>query len=302
MHVYRPRPRLRVERVRRYPRPAYPTIQVYAEHPELLLDHAPPRWLTGGLTLGALTAFVLAGASARGDAATTPAAAADESDTSARSAPVPQSQAAARETVSVAPVFVHGEGRGATGCVAISPPVFLSEAEALEIIWDELGREGLGFGTRPTRVPGLVIKPTPPSDPQLAETWAASPREEKPRALFFDAFSQRYDCGVLFVGEANYEEVTGEPQSFSTAMEYDTLGMAQKVAERLARDGRTHAGVFYDPLVSIGTDERIAKAYGEAQAEASTKAAELLRAQVREFVEWLKLNVKELPATSAPSR
>jgi len=301
MH-YRPRPRLRLERVRRYPRPAYPTIQLFAEHPELLLDHAPPSWLSGGLTLGALTAFVLAGTSARGQTASAPTAAADQPDTSARAAPAPETQAAPREAVSIAPVFVHGEGQGATGCVVVSPPVFLSEAEALEIIWDELRRDDLGFDTHPTPVPGLVIEPSPPSDPQLAQAWAVVRPTEGRRALFFDAFSRRYRCGVLFVGQQNYDEVSGEPPSFSTVSSYDTLGTAQKVAERLAQVGKAHAGVFYDPLVHLNRNRWRSDDPGESRGDAKTQSEDLLRAQVREFVEWLKLNLKELPETDAPPR
>ena len=44
-----------------------------------------------------------------------------------------------------APVFVHGDGVGASGCVMIAPPVYLSEEDALNIIFTELKKEGLSF-------------------------------------------------------------------------------------------------------------------------------------------------------------
>jgi hypothetical protein len=43
----------------------------------------------------------------------------------------------------VAPIFKHGEGRGAVGCVVVSPPVFLSEEEAMQIIGEELAKSGI---------------------------------------------------------------------------------------------------------------------------------------------------------------
>ena len=44
----------------------------------------------------------------------------------------------------VAPIFQHGEGRGATGCIVMSPPVFLSEEEALLVVREELGKSEMG--------------------------------------------------------------------------------------------------------------------------------------------------------------
>ncbi len=57
--------------------------------------------------------------------------------------------AAEGERVSVAPIFEHGEGRGATGCVVISPPVFLSEEEALQIVKEELAKHGVKLAAGP---------------------------------------------------------------------------------------------------------------------------------------------------------
>ena len=37
----------------------------------------------------------------------------------------------------MAPVFIHGEGTGAYGCIAVTAPFFLSEEEAWEIIKSE---------------------------------------------------------------------------------------------------------------------------------------------------------------------
>ena len=38
------------------------------------------------------------------------------------------------QRISVTPIFEHGTGRGATGCIVVSSPVFLSEEEAMQVI------------------------------------------------------------------------------------------------------------------------------------------------------------------------
>lgn len=45
----------------------------------------------------------------------------------------------------VAPIFEHGEGRGATGCVVVNPPVFLSEQDAMQVIREELPKSGVSL-------------------------------------------------------------------------------------------------------------------------------------------------------------
>ena len=51
--------------------------------------------------------------------------------------------------ITVAPIFKHGEGRGATGCIVVSPPVFLSEEEALQIVKEELAKHGVQLAAGP---------------------------------------------------------------------------------------------------------------------------------------------------------
>lgn len=49
----------------------------------------------------------------------------------------------------VAPIFEHGKGRGLTGCIVVSPPVFLSEEEAMQIVREELGKHGIQLKEAP---------------------------------------------------------------------------------------------------------------------------------------------------------
>lgn len=120
----------------RYGEPRYPTHHILEEHPELL-RLIPRRWQGNRLALAALgmAAGIVLG-SQRASA---------------------QEVAATNEPASmVAPLFVHGQGRGALGCVAVSPPVFLSEAEGRAVIEEELRTVGLSFEMDTTTVEALV--------------------------------------------------------------------------------------------------------------------------------------------------
>lgn len=105
-----------------YRGPEYPTQEILKAHPELLRV-LPRRWHNNPLVLGTLVGLL---------------------------ALMEQSTAKAddKPTLRVAPIFEHGEGQGAFGCVAIAPPVFLTEAEAREVIEDEAKKAGVEFTKR----------------------------------------------------------------------------------------------------------------------------------------------------------
>jgi hypothetical protein len=108
------------EPVRKYSQPKYPSRLEIAGRPILLHRHQPPAWRKWPELTGAAGLFLLA------EAARLPAA---DSPPNAS-----QNPAQAKAVAVVAPIFQHGEGRGATGCIVMSPPVFLSEEEALQVI------------------------------------------------------------------------------------------------------------------------------------------------------------------------
>jgi len=100
--------------ITRYAAPRYPTNAYLVEHPELL-RLVPKRWRGNKVVLRTLSATIFLVISCQGQAA------------------------------KVAPVFVHGAGRGTFGCVAINPPVVLSEDEARQVICDEARNAGVEF-------------------------------------------------------------------------------------------------------------------------------------------------------------
>jgi hypothetical protein len=58
----------------------------------------------------------------------------------------------------VAPIFERGEGRGADGCMVMSPPVFLSEEAALQVIREEMAVKGVQLRTNQTTLAGVTVR------------------------------------------------------------------------------------------------------------------------------------------------
>src|SRR6516164_2355274 len=96
--------------VRTYDNPKYPTRCEVAARPGLLRRHQPPAWKKWPELTSAAGLFLLA------DTAKLTAA-----DGGPNAGP-PSAQTNA--VAVVAPIFNHGEGRGATGCIVMAPPVF----------------------------------------------------------------------------------------------------------------------------------------------------------------------------------
>jgi hypothetical protein len=259
-----------VRPVARATAPRYPTFESFAAQPTWLLRYIPPRWHRCRIALGALTAFALGRVAAAGDI---PVVA---GEAPAPLAPQPAKPSASSERLPlVAPIFVHGEGRGSTGCVAIAPPVFLSEAEALEILWSELGGAGLGFERR-------------------AHAARLGSQKSAARPIAFDLWSPPLGLGVAFVGAHNYEVIAGRAANavegqdgeigFSTVDSYDTLGVAQQLADRLRETHADSAAVLYDPLVH----RPYRRPDTNEPRDLRARARDQLRAQVRDFVDWAR--------------
>jgi hypothetical protein len=167
--------------------------------------------------------------------------------------------------LTVAPVFKHGLGQHADSVVASrskKPPTW-SENDARRIVVDEAKRQGVTFildGKLP-RVEG--IRSSRDGKASSGETIS-----EQSGPLVFD--------GVDQTGKIVFEILTSEDvpdRTDNTDRITDFLAAAQKLTEELkTKSGDYVVGVFYDPLMAKGTvaDE------------------EPLRAQVRDFIAWLK--------------
>ncbi|MBP7402858.1 MAG: hypothetical protein KBA30_09600 [Clostridia bacterium] len=183
----------------------------------------------------------------------------------------------------VVPVFVHGEGMSTYACVSVAPPVFLSEEEAQNVIREEAERRGVRFTEsreiQGNRFPATSFKEALPRDSSL--TWKGT--------LSLDGYDPALGFGFEFVSSKDVRDwlsPSGKPMISS-----ETYDM-KSTAERLA-DAVPDTVVFYDPAADytgfdFNHDWNTMEAYRQAfEAEQRERMLEDLRAQVRDFLDWL---------------
>jgi hypothetical protein len=276
--------------VHKYAPPKYPTRLEIAARPALLHRHQPPAWRKWPELTGAAGLFLLAD--------TARIAAADGLTNSSQNPPQPKAVAI------VAPIFQHGEGRGATGCVVMAPPVFLSEEEALQIIREETASRGVTLGTNGLAVAGVTLSnwPLRSSFPTPQDAYTASRADPTKKVLIeyvseWKARHWDYDRGKE---EGNLQ--------ISTVHDYDMPKTAAYVANRVKQQAteKIYFGTFYDPIggtldleqvrrqfeatgksktVKQGEYVRAVRAQG---ARAAAESRRLLRLQVQDFLKWLQ--------------
>lgn len=261
-----------------YKEPGYPGKEYFTANPGRLLSYVPGAWVNKPLALGALLAFICSGSITASAPDPLPPSA-NQKENRGSTGVVGQKTSQREQTIAVAPLFIHGSGVGAIGCVVISPPVFISEAEALEIILTELKNAGFQFDTNDYIVPGLFTRETIEDYDQNMKSRQIELESRHP--FYFDLYDKRHNVGIKFISHDNYFKLGG-PSSSSSVQDYDFIDIAQKTREILMGQNKTNAAVFYDPLANV-------RAFSEEDSnEARQKGRRELKEQVRSFIYWLE--------------
>jgi hypothetical protein len=173
----------------------------------------------------------------------------------------------------VAPLFAHGEGMGATGCVMIAPPVYVSEEEALAILKEELGKLGIVLGAPPSQLAALHIPGTGVASGSAAR-----------RTI--DAVDPVHGLAVSFVSAE--DAMAAASPSGSSVQSFSTKKTAVDVEQQLKHvHGKLYFGVVYDPLVMDNFESAPGKPPATVE-ETRRHAQQLLRDQVHDLVQWLQ--------------
>jgi len=258
-----------VKPIKRYSVPRYPTREQAVQDPNLL-KKLPARFSASPAVCAALAAVLslgLAGCAASPDA---------EPDASPGSIPI----------------FSHGDGMGSYGCVSVAPPVFLSEEEAISVIREEAALYGLEFTEGKT----LEKAQLPCHNTSPMEEEHGKPLKTQKGELVLDGYSESLDIGFEFVSVEDLREWPDPKQEmFSSVESYFFKDAAQALA-----DNNENIAVFYDPACADLSEFNYEwpeeddggagyAAYAEEYAATQkAKSEEALRAQVRDFLEWLK--------------
>jgi hypothetical protein len=203
----------------------------------------------------------------------------------------------------VAPIFAHGDGRGAFGCVAVNPPTFLSEEEALQVIREELGQAGIELSQSNAMVPGVAV---PPRTEVYGQDWVTGKTSARtiedtsraPNPLVVDLKDPQRNIAIEFISQNDYFQMGGVNWQ-STVQGYDFKDVAGYVtghARKASQGG--YLGFFYEPLASTPLEEEAndasagasdwQKRWEQRHARGKAEGKRLLRMQVKDFVDWLK--------------
>ena len=322
---------MKISPVRKYRTPAYPTLFA-AQLDSELLSRIPGRWrkspkfaaalgLLGGLTTRLLVAAEVSDRAVEAKAAVTQAPGARR--------PAPDKPSAARDvhqaTAVVAPLLEEAlqyDGRGSFGCVAVNPPTFLSEDEALEIIRTELEAAGLKLkedvDLDDVEAPvaggrGMDAEEVTEDEDGNDRTISVRLRHDPgmgrasklaPRSFSFDLADADRSVFIEYLSARDHTDWEGS--SMSTVSSYDFPALARKVSNSFQKrrsDKQTVFGVFFDPLARTEIvppqvsgltreQERVAyQEYRKAQRNEwehlNVKAKAKLRKQVQNFVAFL---------------
>lgn len=211
---------MRVSPVKGYRSPVYPTRQEVDLHVELLRA-VPRRWQQQTTLLLALsTALALTATQ----------------------------DALADNTTSqmVAPIFMHGDGQGAFGCVAVNPPVFLSEDEARAVIVEEAKRVGIQFVEDGKTLQNVYVP--------VVDQYGMQPAGRKRLTnLALDGNDAGKHVAFEYLSDTDLSKwETRFHQGFSTAYGYDIAGAAKELQQNLSATSLTdRLGIFYDPALGM---------------------------------------------------
>ncbi|WP_195984031.1 hypothetical protein [Clostridium sp. D33t1_170424_F3] len=169
-----------------------------------------------------------------------------------------------------APIFAHGDGRGAYGCVSVAAPVFLSEEEAAQVIREEALLQGVDFsGTKSIYgefpATSLYSFLEEESDPG---TWKGT--------LELDGYDEALGIGFEYVSKQDVIDWLKDDKALASVESYDIKGTAERLA-----DAVDNIAVFYDPTAAEDFDGSLSRT------ELKKQIKEQLREQVRDFLSWL---------------
>ena len=274
--------------VKAYRTPTYPTKLQVLDNGDLLRKHIPHAWLGHKELAGLASVFLCVNTVGCADEGTTP----------------PKPGRLTKDAAAiVAPIFEHGEGydysRGVGRGFALCSPVLLCEADALQIITDELALHGVHLTEQNVELPSVVIDG---AEMGGQHDWISGKDEfrvtpiEGP--LEMDLYDPARNIGVEFVCQDDFAPLGGDllgGDLLSRPVE-SVRRVAASIAEEVKDKGKNVCfGSFYDPVpywdfdsIELKDGETYEVAWKRTERECEAEAKNLLRQQVKDFADWLK--------------
>jgi len=300
--------------VKQYRTPIYPEREVFLDNPSSLSEYVPSSWKILKIPAAALLFFVLNTCANQGTQGM------DENSTRIvdQNEKKDSSEQITQQKALIAPIFIHGDGIGTSGCIAISPPVFLSETDALELIRSKLEKEKLIFDKRDYIIDDIYSIDELELSSHLMNDEYVTPKSMR-HPFYFDFYSTRYNLGIKFIsGRVNYNlaEIRSESQDKIEARiladkhtgmtmnksclggfyvaHYDLIETAQRSREFLRKYAHINTAFFYDPLVKPKNPNRVlSKFIDTSLLEPKKNPEELLEKQVDDFIAWFNIEFND---------
>lgn len=271
---------MEIKPVKQAKKPKYPTLEYYIKNPELLSNSIPESWIKNKYVVLSLATFVLLG-SPRSGGTVNPSA----TEIQDKIGPDQKGQVSVRDhdPVKIAPIFAHGDGSGATGCIVMSPPVFISEDEAREIIFNALSAEGIAFDT--TDCPVIKFKALPIANDCFGDNDTTNVPDVNVE-FRMDGYNKELNLAIQYVSADDYYKFRSDDGCWSSVQGFDTKRAAEIIRKELNANGKTNTVVFYDPMPSVNFEDN--EGWEKSQKEAKKKASKQLLAQVTDFIKWIK--------------
>ena len=233
-----------VKSVKKYAPPKYPTLADASRTP-MLLKKLPSRWEKNAKVIAAVGLLGAISLTSCGIL---------EPKNNTGTGYNPGSD----KLLNVAPLFIHGEGTGSMGCVMISPPVFMSEEEALAIIKSETESAGLDFSA--ASIPEYAATNNKGKETSQY-SWENSKYQLGDGNIGLDLYDEKKSVAVTFISmeEADQRSLPDKNGNYweSSVSSYHPRELAELSAEDFAKqNGDIAVGVFYDPGVPWDTDEQ----------------------------------------------
>lgn len=272
---------MKIKPVKQTKTPNYPILDHYINNPGLLSKNIPESWIKNKYVATSLATFILFGTTRSNLLANKAGIEILENSSSDFK---DQTKDEIKDSIKIAPIFAHGDGSGAIGCIVMSPPVFISEDEARSIIFNALEVEGIKFDTKDC--PEIKFKSFPIANDCYSEDKNTEKAPDANVELKMDGYNKELNLAIQFVSGDDYFKFRSDDGCMSSIQGYDTKKAAEIIRKELIANGKTNTVVFYDPITTIDFERD--DNWKICQEVAKEEAKKLLLAQVEDFIEWIK--------------
>lgn len=298
---------MKISPVRKYKTPTYPALKDFLTQKNILQNNVPNKWINNKVVSTALAFFFLSSSanSKKNIIETKESIEIHDKDQSENDFIDIHN---VNKISSIAPLFLYGDGKGASGCVVINPPVFMSEVDARQIIESTLMKEGIIFDKKNYKIEGLFFEEKNYWDELYGESDSDDLGYSKKNrdTVEVDAYSSELNLAYEFVSVDDYFKFGGKSDG-STVQGYDVVEAAENLRKKMKEYGKLNTVIFYDPMPNPERENPKNESYESLKSwdygfniekneeprfdyftAKQNESVELLKKQISDFIEWIK--------------